>query len=54
LRMTQEKIAAEMGTAREVINRLLKEFERLGAIENARGVIKLQNESRLKEYYQSN
>jgi CRP/FNR family transcriptional regulator len=54
LRMTQEKIAAEMGTAREVVNRLLKEFERLGAIENARGVIKLQNESRLKEYYQSN
>jgi len=54
LRMTQEKIAAEMGTAREVVNRFLKEFERLGAIENTRGVIKLQNESRLKEYYHTN
>ena len=54
LRMTQEQIAGEMGTAREVVNRLLKEFERLGAIENARGIIKLQNESRLKEYYHSN
>ncbi len=51
IRITQEQIASELGTAREVVNRLLKEFERLGAIESARGMIRLENENRLKELY---
>jgi CRP/FNR family transcriptional regulator len=53
IQMTQEQIASEMGTAREVINRLLKEFERVEAIESSRGRILLRNESILKEYFQS-
>jgi len=53
IQMTQEQIAAEMGTAREVVNRLLKEFERVKAIESARGRIKLQNEMNLKSFYQT-
>ena len=40
----QEEIASELGTVREVVNRLLKEFEREGAIESSRGIIKLKNE----------
>jgi CRP/FNR family transcriptional regulator len=40
---THEAIAAELGSAREVISRLLKEFERLGAIETARGRIRLRD-----------
>lgn len=48
VRITQEQIAGELGTAREVVNRLLKEFERFGAIGSARGILKLENESRLK------
>jgi CRP/FNR family transcriptional regulator len=47
LKITQEQIATELGTAREVVNRLLKEFERIGAIENARGLIKLKKFSLL-------
>jgi CRP/FNR family transcriptional regulator len=51
IQMTQEQIAAEMGTAREVINRLLKEFERVEAIQSGRGRIQLKNEAILKTYY---
>jgi CRP/FNR family transcriptional regulator len=41
LELTHEQIAAELGSAREVISRLLKEFERLGAINLTRGRIHL-------------
>ncbi len=51
LHVTQDKIAAEMGTAREVVNRLLREFERVGAIRNSRGKITLHNEYQLKEFF---
>jgi len=37
--LTHEKIAVELGSAREVISRLLREFERKGVIELARGRI---------------
>lgn len=40
---THADIAADLGTAREVVSRLLKEFERLGAIGLARGKIELLN-----------
>jgi len=43
LTMTHEQIASELGTAREVVSRLLKEFERQGAIRLQRGRISLTN-----------
>lgn len=45
---THEHIAAELGSAREVVSRLLKELERLRAIELARGRIILKDAAKLK------
>lgn len=45
--MTHEEVAAELGTAREVVSRLLKELERLGAIELTRGKITLKDRNKL-------
>jgi CRP/FNR family transcriptional regulator len=45
---THEDLAAELGTAREVVSRLLKGFERSGAIEIFRGRLELRDESRLR------
>lgn len=39
LKMTHEEIAVELGSAREVISRLLKDFERKGIIVQNRGLI---------------
>lgn len=44
LRVTHQEIASELGSAREVISRLLQEFERLGAIHLARRHISLSDE----------
>ncbi len=41
LRVTHEEIASELGSAREVVSRLLKELERRGAIRLGRGRIAL-------------
>jgi len=41
--ITHAGIAADLGTAREVVSRLLKEFERLGAISLSRGRIVLRD-----------
>ncbi|MDH3215060.1 MAG: Crp/Fnr family transcriptional regulator [Candidatus Krumholzibacteria bacterium] len=49
--MTHEQIAAELGTAREVVSRLLKEFERLGAIRLGRGRVFLENRSTLESLF---
>jgi len=46
---THAELAADLGTAREVVSRLLKEFERLGAITLARGKIILRNEPALRD-----
>jgi CRP/FNR family transcriptional regulator len=46
--ITHADIAADLGTAREVVSRLLKEFERLGAISLSRGKILLRNQSVLR------
>jgi CRP/FNR family transcriptional regulator len=46
---THEDIAAELGTVREVVSRLLKEFERRGAIEVARGHLELRDEAILRQ-----
>jgi CRP/FNR family transcriptional regulator len=48
---THAEIAADLGTAREVVSRLLKEFERLGAISLSRGRITLRNSDLLRELY---
>jgi CRP/FNR family transcriptional regulator, anaerobic regulatory protein len=42
LAVTHEEIAGELGTAREVVSRLLKELERTGAVGLARGRIQLR------------
>jgi len=47
--ITHAEIAADLGTAREVVSRLLKEFERLGAIRLSRGRITLRNVALLRE-----
>ena len=45
---THEEIAAELGTAREVVSRLLKELERQGALQLERGRIELRDEILLR------
>jgi len=46
---THADLAADLGTAREVVSRLLKEFERLGAIGLSRGRILLRSADVLRE-----
>lgn len=48
LQVTHESIAAELGSAREPISRLLKEFENQGAIVLSRGRIKLRDADGLR------
>ena len=45
--ITHEEIAEELGSAREVISRLLENFQRKGAIEISRGHIVLRDEGKL-------
>jgi CRP/FNR family transcriptional regulator len=47
--ITHADLAADLGTAREVVSRLLKEFERLGAIGLSRGRILLRDPALLRE-----
>lgn len=46
--VTHAELASDLGTAREVVSRLLKEFERVGAIGLARGHIQLRSLARLE------
>lgn len=46
--ITHADLAADLGTAREVVSRLLKEFERLGAIGLSRGRIFLRDAALLR------
>jgi len=48
---THEQIALELGTAREVISRFLKELERMGTIEISRGMIVLKDKKKLEIRY---
>ncbi|MCK0164472.1 Crp/Fnr family transcriptional regulator [Marinobacter sp. S6332] len=41
IRITHQELAVELGTAREVVSRLLKELERKGRVRLARGKIEL-------------
>jgi CRP/FNR family transcriptional regulator, anaerobic regulatory protein len=47
--LTHDEVASELGTVREVVSRLLKEFERKGAIRLSRGRILLANAHVLSE-----
>lgn len=47
--ITHEEIAAELGTAREVVSRVLKEFEHKGAVRLARGHIVLLDDRLLAD-----
>ena len=45
---THEELAAELGTAREVVSRLLKEFERAGTLSIGRGRLELRDDAQLR------
>lgn len=45
---THQELAVELGTAREVVSRRLKDFERKGWIRTGRGVVHLLDEAELK------
>jgi len=47
--MRHEDIAAELGTAREVVSRLLENFERKGAINLMRGRVEMRDEAVLRQ-----
>jgi len=47
--ITHEEIAGELGTAREVVSRVLKEFEHKGAVRLARGHIVLLDDRLLRD-----
>jgi CRP/FNR family transcriptional regulator, anaerobic regulatory protein len=46
--LRHEDIASEMGTAREVVSRLLESYERTGAITLSRGRVAITNEAQLR------
>ena len=43
IHLTHDELAAELGTAREVVSRVLKEFERSGALQLGRGHVRIVN-----------
>jgi len=47
LSVTHQQLASDLGTTREVVSRLLKEFERMGCIRLSRGQIELVSEDAL-------
>lgn len=50
LNLTHEEIASQIGTAREVVSRVLKEFERRGALELQRGKIIIKDLALLRNW----
>ncbi len=51
LAMTHEAIANELGTAREVVSRLLNEFQKNGCVRLSRGELAITNSALLRELY---
>lgn len=49
LNLTQTEIAALIGTSRESVSRILKEFQELGIIDLSKNVLTILNEKRLEE-----
>ncbi|PCI87454.1 MAG: Crp/Fnr family transcriptional regulator [Hyphomicrobiales bacterium] len=54
IKSTHQKMAAELGSAREVISRLLQEFQRRNWIAQSRGTIKLLNRGEIKKLATTN
>ena len=52
LRITHEKIANHMGTAREVVTRMLRYFQSEGMVKLTRGSVELTDENKLEELSQ--
>lgn len=50
LLLTHEQIAGHLGTAREVVSRMLKYFESEGAVELFRGGLRLKDAGRLEDW----
>jgi CRP/FNR family transcriptional regulator len=50
---THQALSAELGTAREVISRVLGDFQRRGWIEQARGEVRLANREALERLARS-
>ena len=48
IRLTHEQIAKYMGSAREVVSRMLKYFSTEGMVELSRGGVKLANKQKLR------
>ena len=48
LKITHEKIAAHMGTAREVVTRMLRYFQSEGMVKLTRGAIEITDEKKLQ------
>ena len=51
-RLTQDEMAARLGSVREVVARSIRELERSGAIQSERGRIRITNGDILKEWAQ--
>jgi len=49
LQLTHEKIANHMGTAREVVTRMLRYFQSEGMVKLTRGAVELTDEGRLRQ-----
>jgi len=53
LKITHQEIAFELGTTREVISRILKDFERQNCVTLSRGQIELASADGLKWFSES-
>lgn len=49
IRLTQEQIAKYIGSAREVVSRMLKVFQSRGILDQSRGLIRILDKEKLKE-----
>lgn len=50
IRTTHQQIAAELGTAREVVSRQMQEFQRKGWVEGGRGVVRVRDRAALAAF----
>jgi CRP/FNR family transcriptional regulator len=48
LAVTHQQLAAELGTAREVISRVIGEFQRRGWLSGSRGTVQIENRAGLE------
>ncbi len=52
VRMTHQELAVELGSAREVVSRLLKSLEQAGLVKTARGQVRIVDEAGLRRVAQ--